>query len=77
MHVATLALKTKSTCYLEIGKTIYLCLAQKFLIECIDILLLQLLINVDNVLELLQEPLVNLSELVNSVNIVLRIVHSL
>ena len=77
MHVANLFLKTYSTCNLEIGETINLSCTQQFAVKNVDACAtLQLLINIDDMLELLKEPLVNLSEVVNLVNCVTT-VHSL
>ena len=77
VHIAALALQTNSAGNLEIGKSVNLSLAQQVLLDGVDILFLQLLVDVDNVLQFLQEPLVNLGQLVNTIDIVLLVVHGL
>ncbi len=57
--------QTYGTSYLEIGETIYLRTAEQLLVKGIDITLLHLLIDVDDVLQFLQEPLVDLGQVVN------------
>ena len=48
---------------LEVGKAIHLCCAEKVLVESIDVALLHLFVDVDDVLQLLKEPLVYLCKL--------------
>ena len=48
---------------LEVGKAIHLCCAEKVLVESIDVALLHLIVDVDDVLQLLKEPLVYLCKL--------------
>ena len=64
-HIAHLLFQTYGTSYLEIGETIYLRTAEQLLVKGIDIALLHLLIDVDDVLQFLQEPLVDLGQVVN------------
>ena len=75
-HAVKLLLQADCTSYLEVGETIDLCRAHQLLVKCIYIALLHLLINVDDMLQLLEEPLVNLSQLVDIVNGI-SLVHSL
>ena len=77
VHIAGFALQSDGTCNLEVGKTVYLCLTQQFLFQSIDILFLQLLIYVDDMLKFLKEPLINLCQLVNAIDVILFIVHGL
>ena len=65
VHVAQLLLQAHGTGYLEVGETINLGCAEQILIKSIDVALLHLFINVDDVLQLLKEPLVNLGQVVN------------
>ena len=65
MHVAQLLLQAHGTSYLEVGETINLSGTEQILIKRIDVALLHRLVDVDDVLQLLQEPLVNLSKVVN------------
>ena len=62
---------------MEVCESIHLGIAQKCCVERIDILFLQLLININDMLELIEEPTVNLGQLVNLVYVVLRQVHRL
>ena len=65
MHVAQLLLQAHGTGYLEVGETINLSGTEQILVKSINIALLHLLVDVDDVLQLLQEPLVNLGQVVN------------
>ena len=62
---------------MEVSKPIDLGFAQKCCIERIDVLFLQLLIKINDMLELIEEPTVNLGQFVNLVYVVLRQVHRL
>ena len=76
VHVANLALQSNGAGYLEICKTINLGRTKQFLVQCVDIVCLQLLININNMLQLLQEPLVYLGQLMDLVYRI-TLVHSL
>jgi len=65
VHVAQLLLQAHGTGYLEVGETINLSRTEQILTDGIDVALLHLLVDVDDVLQLLQEPLVNLGQVVN------------
>ena len=65
MHVAQLLLQANGTGYLEVGETVNLSGAEQILVKSIDVALLHRLVDVDDVLQLLQEPLVNLGQVVN------------
>ena len=75
-HAVKFLLQTYGTGYLEIGESIDLCRAQKFLVEGIDVALLHRLIDVDDMLQFLKEPLVDLRQLMYVVNGI-SLVHSL
>ena len=65
VHVAHLLFKTHCAGNLEVGKAIHLCRSQQFLIQYVHTgASLQGLVDVDDVLQFFQEPLVNLRELV-------------
>ena len=65
VHVAQLLLQAHGTGYLEVGKTVDLSGAEQILVKSIDVALLHRLVDVDDVLQLLKEPLVNLGQVVN------------
>ena len=65
VHVAQLLLQAHGTSNLEVGETINLSRTEQILTDGIDVALLHLLVDVDDVLQLLQEPLVNLGQVVN------------
>ena len=75
-HVAQLLFKTHGTRNLEIGKSIDLGGTQEFLVQSIDVALLHRLVDIDDVLQFLEEPLVNLGEFMNLVNSI-SLVHGL
>ena len=75
-HRLELVLKTYGACNLEVGEAVYLSRTQEFLVESVDVALLHSLIDVDDVLELLEEPLVDLCKFVNLVDGI-ALVHSL
>ena len=77
MHITALTLQSDGTRYLEVGKAIDLSLAQKRLFQRVDIIFLQLLVDIDDMLQLLQEPLINLCQFMNLVDIILRHMHGL
>ena len=65
MHIVQLLLQAHGARYLEISEAIDFRRAEEFLVEDVDAgALLQLLVDVDDVLELVEEPLVYLGELV-------------
>ena len=76
VHVAQLLLQANGTSHLEIGETINLGGAKQLLVESVDIALLHRLVDVDDMLQFLQEPLVDLGQVVNLVNGI-TLVHSL
>ena len=76
MHISYFLFQPDSTCYLEVGETINLCRTQQFLIQSVDIVLLQRLINIDDVFQFFQEPFVNLGEFMYLIYRVI-LVHSL
>ena len=71
-----LILQAHSTRYLEISKAVNLGCAKEFLVKSVDVALLHLFVYVDDVLEFLKEPLVNLREFMNLFNSI-ALVHSL
>ena len=77
VHVLTLFLETDSTGYLEIRESIHLRLSQQRLFECIDILSFQLFIDVDDMLQLIEEPLVDLRQLMDMFDRIFRQMHGL
>ena len=76
VHVRLLFLQSYGTRYLEVGEAVALGLAQQVGAN-VPTLPFHLLVNVDDVLELLQEPAVNLRQLMDVLNGVLRQVHGL
>ena len=65
MHVSEFPLESHGTCYLEVSESIYLGLTQQLLIQYVDAgASLQLLVNVYDMLQFLQEPLINLRQVV-------------
>ena len=76
-HAAEFLLQSDGACYLEIGEAIDLGLEQQLAVESVHVLLLEGLIDVDDVLEFIEEPAVNLGEFVNAVDVVVRQVHRL
>ena len=68
VHVLDLTLETNGTGNLEISKAIDLSLTQQIGFQCVDVLFLQALVNVDDVLQFLEEPLVDLRQFVNTVD---------
>ena len=76
VHVLFFAFQAHSTCYLEVGKAINLCFTQEFFIESVDVSALQSLINVDDMLEFIEEPTVNLRQIMYLINGI-TLVHSL
>ena len=68
VHVLDLTLETYGTGNLEISKAIDLSLTQQIGFQCVDVLFLQALVNVDDVLQFLEEPLVDLRQFVNTVD---------
>ena len=65
MHVAHLLFKTHCAGNLEVGKAIHLCRSQQFLIQYVHTgASLQGLVDVDDVLQFFQKPLVDLREFV-------------
>ena len=77
MHVTALAFQSDGTCYLEVSKAIDLSLAQQRLFQCVDIVFLQFFVDINDMLQLLQEPLVNLRQRMNLVDVILRQMHRL
>ena len=77
VHRSHLALHANGTGYLEVGEAIDLGLAQQISLQRVDILLLQTLIDINDMLQLLQEPAVNLRQFMNLVDIVFGQVHRL
>ena len=77
VHVGTLLFESDGTCYLEVGEAINLRRAQQVLVDRGNSLLLHSLINIDDMLQFLKEPTVNLGKFVNAIDIVLWQVHSL
>ena len=75
-HRLELVLKTNGTRNLEVGETVHLSGAQELLVESVDVALLHSLIDVDDVLEFLEEPLVDLCKFVDLVDGV-ALMHSL
>ncbi len=75
-HAVKLLLQADCTSYLEVGETIDLSRAHQFLVKSIYVALLHLLVDVDDMLQLLEEPLVNLSQFMDIVNGI-SLVHSL
>ena len=68
-HTLKFCLESYGTSNLEIGETIYLSLTQQILAQVIDIAhCLQALVNINNMLEFFEEPLVYLCKLVNLVD---------
>ena len=66
MHVAHLLVETYGTCYLEIRKAIFLCSPEERLVHGIDRgAPVHLIVDVDDVLEFLKEPHINLCHLVD------------
>ena len=76
-HAAEFLLESYGAGYLEIGEAIDLCLEQQLAVEGVDVVLLEGLVDVDDVLELMEEPAVYLGELVDAVDVVVRQVHGL
>ncbi len=73
VHVAQLGLEADGTGNLEVGEAINLGLAHQVAVQRVDVLSLQLLIDVDDVLQLIEEPLVYLGQvmyLVDGVSLV-------
>ena len=68
VHVLHLVFQPGGTCYLEIGETVYFRLQQELRSKLVAQLPMQFLVDVNNMLEFLQEPLVDLGELVNLVD---------
>ncbi len=76
LHWFQFVLKANGTCHLEIGETIYLCFTQQIAVKRIDVAAFHCLINLDNMLQFFEEPLINLGQLMNIVNGV-ALMHSL
>ncbi len=68
MHVVVFVLEAHGAGYLEVGEAVDLGLAQQVAVESVDVAFLQPLVDVDDVLELIEEPLVNLRQVVNLVD---------
>ena len=78
VHVAEFLLKTNGTGNLEVCISIYLSSTEKFLVENIDRgTLAELIVNINDMTELVKEPLVNLCYLVDLVNAVYLSLHCL
>ena len=75
MHRGNLGLQSYGTGNLEIREAIDLGFAEQVGFKGVDVLLFQSLINIDDMLQLLEEPLVNLRQIVNLINGILRQVH--
>ena len=75
-HAMKLLLQANGTCYLEISKAIYLGCTEQLLVESINVALLHILIDIDDVLQFLKEPLVYLRQLMDIINTV-SLVHCL
>ena len=76
-HAVEFLFESHGTGYLEIGEAIGFCLEQQLTVEGVHVVSLQVLVNVDDVLELMEEPAVNLGELVDALDVVVRKVHCL
>ena len=77
MHRTDLTLQTDGPCYLEVGEAIHLGLTQQDLVERVDILTFQLLVDVDDMLQFIEEPLVDLRQLVDALDGIFRQMHGL
>ena len=75
MHIGNLVFHTNGTSYLEISKTIYFRFPKQLRSERFELSLLQFLVNVDDMLQLIQEPFVYLCQLMNTVDIILWQMH--
>ena len=64
VHVVVFHVEAHGTGYLEVGEAIHLGLAQQLAAERVDVALLQPLVDVNDMLELVKEPLVNLRQVV-------------
>jgi hypothetical protein len=56
VHVAQFTLRSYGAGNLEVGETIYLGLTQQFSVERVDVAVFQPLIDVDDMLQLIEEP---------------------
>ena len=77
MHIVELLFQADSTSNLEVGKSVDLRFAQQVSIQGIDVLTLQTFVNIDDMFEFLQEPLVNLRQFMNLINGIFGQVHRL
>ena len=68
VHIAKFPLQSYCTGNLEIGKTIDLCLTKQFTVERIDIATLQTLIDIDDVFQFIEKPLVNLCQVMDLID---------
>ena len=68
VHVLALILQSDGACYLEVAETIDLCLAEQVLAQSVDIVALQLLVDVDDMAQLVEEPAVDLRQIVDLID---------
>ena len=75
MHVFNFTFQTDGASYLEVSKAIDFRLAQQVGIKGIDILFLQAFIDINDVLQFLEEPPVDLGQFVDTVDGIFRLMH--
>ena len=77
MHRVDFTFQSNGTSNLEICESIDFRLTKQSLLQCIDILFLQALVNINDMLQFLQEPLINLGQFMNLVDIIFWQMHRL
>ena len=68
VHVSDLLFQACGAGDLEVGEAIDFCLTEQLLVERVDVTFLQMFVNIDDMLELIEEPAVNLRQVVNLVH---------
>ena len=75
VHIPYLVFQSNSTGYLEISESIDLCLTKHRFCKCLSITFLQCFININDMFQFVEEPLVNLCQFMDSLDIILRQMH--